>query len=312
MAEPNPMARKYLLPILAAIGLAIAIVAVIQGNQAQSVAPPGDRSPEPPFASYVVGTGLTEASTGNIAIGTPVSGIVSAIDVTWGQKVAVGTPLFKIDDRDIEAQLLSAEAMRKQAGAEVAKAEYLLKAGQGLNIGSSISAVDLANRRFDVEIKQAALDNAAAQVKRLKIEIERHIVRAPVAGRVLQINMRVGEFAQSGVVNPPLMRFGDDSRLYLRVNVDENDAWRVHADAAAVAFVRGNPSLKTPVKFVRFEPYVLPKASLTGSSTERTDMRVLQVIYSFDHAALPVYVGQQMDAYIEAPPAGNDVAGAQK
>jgi 4-amino-4-deoxy-L-arabinose transferase-like glycosyltransferase len=30
------------------------------------------------------------------------------------------------------------------------------------------------------------------------------------------------------------------------------------------------------------------------------------------YGALPVYVGQQMDAYIEAPPAGNDVAGAQK
>jgi HlyD family secretion protein len=312
MAERSPMARKYLLPILAATGLAVAIVAVIEGNQARSVAPPGNPSPQPPFASYVVGTGLTEASTGNIAIGTPVSGIVSAIDATWGQKVAVGTPLFKIDDRDIEAQLLAAEAMAKQAEAELAKAKYLLKAGQGLNIGSSISAVDLANRGFDVEIKQAALDNAAAQVSRLKIEIERHIVRAPVAGRVLQINMRVGEFAQSGVVSPPLMMFGDDTHLYLRVNIDENDAWRVHADAAAVAFVRGNPSLKTPLKFVRFEPYVLPKASLTGSSTERTDMRVLQVIYSFDHAALPVYVGQQMDAYIKAPPAGNGSTSARK
>jgi HlyD family secretion protein len=43
--------------------------------------------------------------------------------------------------------------------------------------------------------------------------------------------------------------------------------------------------------------------SLTGDNTERTDMRVLQVIYSFDPAALPVYVGQQMDVYIEAPAA---------
>jgi len=74
--ERGAMARKYVLPILAAIGLATAIVAVVEGNQALSVAPPGNPSPEPPFASYVVGTGLTEASTGDIAIGTPVSGIV--------------------------------------------------------------------------------------------------------------------------------------------------------------------------------------------------------------------------------------------
>jgi HlyD family secretion protein len=47
----------------------------------------------------------------------------------------------------------------------------------------------------------------------------------------------------------------------------------------------------------------VPKVSLTGQSTERTDTRVLQAIYSFDPAALPVYVGQQMDVFIEAPSA---------
>lgn len=46
---------------------------------------------------------------------------------------------------------------------------------------------------------------------------------------------------------------------------------------------------------------MVPKVSLTGQSTERTDTRVLQVIYSFDPATLPIYVGQQMDVFIEAP-----------
>jgi hypothetical protein len=46
----------------------------------------------------------------------------------------------------------------------------------------------------------------------------------------------------------------------------------------------------------------VPKASLTGSSTERPDVRVLDVVYRFPRAALPVYVGQEMDAFIAAPP----------
>jgi hypothetical protein len=64
------------------------------------------------------------------------------------------------------------------------------------------------------------------------------------------------------------------------------------------------------LKFVRVEPYVIPKKSLTGDSTERVDTRVLQVLYSFNRGALPVYVGQQMDVFIEAPPArvGSTVA----
>jgi multidrug efflux pump subunit AcrA (membrane-fusion protein) len=302
------MTRNILLSLLALAGLAIAGVAVIRENAAA----PAIGAPSPtataPFASYVEGTGITEASTGNIAIGTPVSGIITAIKVGWGEKVAAGATLFTIDDRDVQAQLLPAKARVKQAEADLAKTKNLFEVAGGLAIGSSISKVEMENRRYDVAIKQAALAAAKAEVEQLKVELARHTVKAPVDGSVLQINTRVGEFAQSGALSPPLMLFGDDSRLYLRVNVDEDDAWRIHANAQAIAFVRGNPKLKTALKFVRFEPYVIPKPSLTGRSTERTDMRVLQVIYSFSHAALPVYVGQEMDAFIKAPPAGGSLA----
>ena len=295
--------RKVLLPALAIAGLVYAIFSVVQDNSATPAAGAASPTAAAPFKSYVEGVGITEASTGNIAIGTPVSGIVTAVDVTWGQQVAAGADLFTIDDRDVRAQLLPAEARVTQAEADLDKTKNLLTVGAGLSVGASISKVEMENRRYDVAIKQAALTAAKAQVERLKIELDRHTVRAPVAGRVLQINTRVGEFALSGMLNPPLMLFGNDSRLYLRVSIDEDDAWRVHAKAPAVAFMRGNPALKTPLTFVRFEPYVVPKTSFTGSGTERTDMRVLQVIYSFAHDALPVYVGQEMDAFIEAPPA---------
>jgi hypothetical protein len=96
--------------------------------------------------------------------------------------------------------------------------------------------------------------------------------------------------------------------MHVRVDVDENDAWRIRPDAAAEASLRGNSSLKTPLTFVRIEPYVIPKRSLTGESTERVDTRVLQIIYSFDPSTIPVYVGQQMDVSIQAPPPGTTSA----
>ena len=74
---------------------------------------------------------------------------------------------------------------------------------------------------------------------------------------------------------------------------------RVSPGAKAVASVRGNADLRTPVRFVRFEPFVMPKKSLTGDSTERVDTRVLQVIYRVENDALPLFVGQQMDVFIE-------------
>src|ERR1700730_15011835 len=298
------MNLRYALPLLAVIGLALAISTVIQGNQTTPFVEPAVQSANVPFASYVAGAGTIEASTENIAIGTPVSGIVAAIYVTWGDRVNAGEPLFKIDDRDLQGQLPVAAAKVKESEATLAKTRNLLESAEGLRSGSSISGMDLANRRFDVAINEAVLESAAAQVEQIKIEIERRTIRAPVTGSILQIKTRLAEFARGVVLATPLMLLGDTKFLHLRVDIDENDAWRVRPGASALAFVRGNPDLNAPLQFERFEPYVIPKVSLTGQSTERTDTRVLQVIYSFDPAALPVYVGQQVDVFIEAPPIG--------
>jgi HlyD family secretion protein len=92
------MIGKYMLPAVAIIGLAVAISTVILGNETTPLVEPAVRSAKVPFVSYVAGAGMIEASTENIAIGTPVSGIVVAIYVTWGDRVNAGEPLFKIDD----------------------------------------------------------------------------------------------------------------------------------------------------------------------------------------------------------------------
>jgi hypothetical protein len=52
--------------------------------------------------------------------------------------------------------------------------------------------------------------------------------------------------------------------------------------------------------FVRVEPFVVPKKSLNGDSSERIDTRVLQALYALPWTAEGLYVGQQLDVYIEA------------
>ncbi|HXJ34807.1 MAG TPA: efflux RND transporter periplasmic adaptor subunit [Candidatus Eisenbacteria bacterium] len=296
------MIRKYMLPVLAVVGVAFAVATVVRGNQPKPVAEPVAQPARAPFESFVAGSGIIEASTENIAVGTPVSGIVMEIYVKWGDHVRAGDPLFKIDDRDLQANLLVAEANVKEAEANLAQAKHQLGRAESVPDKRAISVEELQNRRDAVGVDGAALEAAKAQVEQTQIEIARRTIRALVPGEILQIKTRLGEFAQGGVLATPLMLLGDDTRLHVRVDVDENDAWRFRPGAAAVAFVRGNPDLKTTLRFERFEPYVIPKQSLTGDTTERVDTRVLEVIYSFDEGALPVYVGQQMDVFIEAPP----------
>jgi multidrug resistance efflux pump len=184
----------------------------------------------------------------------------------------------------------SARARLKQAQSELA----LMNAGTW--------AQDVAVTRAQAAESAAQVQSAEANVAATQTEIDRLTVKAPVDGQLLQVNVRAGEFAQAGPLTLPLMLFGATGTLHVRVDIDENDAWRVKSDAKARASLRGNANLTTDLTFVRIEPYVVPKKSLTGDSAERVDTRVLQVLYSFPGGALPVYVGQQMDVFIDAGP----------
>src|SRR5262249_13005537 len=96
--------------------------------------------------------------------------------------------------------------------------------------------------------------------------------------------------------------------LHVRVDIDENDAWRFHEGAVATASVRGNCDIGTPLQFEYVEPYVVPKHSLTGEATERVDTRVMQVVFSFERGDLPIQVAEQMDVFIE----GNEIEPAAR
>ena len=153
----------------------------------------------------------------------------------------------------------------------------------------------------DLQIARTQVAQAEAAVHQDEVNIERLTIRAPIEGTVLQNKVRLGQYAQCGPLNEPLMILGNVTPLHVRVDVDEHDALRVREGAPAVGSPRGNGSLRIPLEFVRFEPYVIPKKSLTGDSTERVDTRVRQVIYRIVAENSSLFVGQQMDVYIEAP-----------
>lgn len=345
------MIRKYLLPVLAIAGLAFALW---MAKQSAKAVPPAKSVADParsPFANKISGSGIVEASTRNISIGSHVPGIVAKVFVMVGERVKSGDPLFALDDRRQRADLAVKEAALKEAGARltrlkkspraeelppalarVKEAEAMLEdARQQLQVAGkikdprAISIDDLNKRRYavdaaearltqaradlkllqagswkpDIEVAMANVASAESEVKAARVEIDRMTVHAPVEGDILQVNIRPGEFAPSGVTSEPLILHGNLDKLHVRVDIDENDAWRYQPETPAVAYIRGNPQFKTDLKFEYVEAYVVPKRSLTGDSTERVDTRVMQVVYSFERGKLPVYPGQIMDVYID-------------
>src|SRR6516162_3891683 len=190
-----------------------------------------------------------------------------------------------VREEDVQRRRLNFEAARASL-AQAEKELALIKAGTW--------SADLAIARTEV-------DQAAAAVRQDELNIDRLTMRAPVDGIILQNKVRLGQYAQAGILSDPLMVFGAGTGLHVRADVDENDAWRVRPGSPALARLRGNSKISFPLEFVRFEPYVIPKQSLTGNVTERVDTRVLQVIYQFKDPKAAVFDGQQLDIFIETP-----------
>ena len=306
--------RRFILPLIGILAAAWAAYAIVHTTTHRESTIPPSPPPVSDFRDTVAAVGLVEASTENIAIGTPLSGIVPKVFVGAGDAVRAGDPLFELDTRQLRAELdvrrqtlAVARSRARVADARLDDLRRQLSFAEQVKDKRAVSAEELSRRRSAVDTAAAELDEARAQVavaeaqvRATAVEIERSTVRSPIDAEVLQVKLRVGEFAAAAPSESPLIVLGRSKPLHVRVDVDEHEGWRVRAGSAAVGRLRGNAELKTPLSFVRFEPLVVPKKSLTGDSTERVDTRVLQVIYKVEQDDLPLFVGEQLDVFIDA------------
>jgi RND family efflux transporter MFP subunit len=282
---------------VAGAGATIAMVAHLHG-QSPVKPPPIDPSPKP-YPVSVAASGIIETLSENVAIGVPAAGLVTKVHVKVWDSINEGQPLFALDNRELQAQLGVNQANAAVAEATLRRLQDQLAHLKGVNDPRAVSRDEVRTKENDVSVAQAQLEAARAQVAQNKIQLERLVVVAPRAGTILQVNVRPGEYA-SATPKTAAMVLGDVEHLQVRADVDEQNAPRLQPGQAATAYVKGDTTQPIELRFVRIEPYVVPKVSLTGASTERVDTRVLQVIYSFERPQeRPVYVGQQVDLFVK-------------
>ncbi|MDB5306826.1 MAG: multidrug transporter [Gemmataceae bacterium] len=205
-----------------------------------------------------------------------------------------------------EEELIGRQMAMEVAGAQLTKAR------------ADLALTEAGAWEPDRLVAAAAVKQAEAQLAQTRTELDRLKVTAPrvrragptreaglppdadlVGFKVLQVNVRPGEYVAT-TQGQALIVLGYVGKLHVRVDVDENDIGRFRPGIPGTASPRGNPGQQYPLKFVRVEPYVIPKRSLTGGNTERVDTRVLQVIYAIDAPDPPLYVGQQLDVSLDA------------
>jgi len=304
----------WLLILTSVVGAFASFWLVINSRKAGPAATPLNEPPRAPFDRSIGGRGLVESVNENVRIAAALPALVSKVNVKVGDTVKAGDVLAEQDTRDAAALVASQDAELAALQKQLAEAEVGLadKRDQWARveklIAMKVASEDEKQRKlFAVQTAEAQfasmkarIGSAEAQLHRAKVQLDLLTVRAPRDGRILQVNTRAGEYAAPTSMEP-LLILGQTEELQLRADIDEDNASRVLAGMTAKAYIKGRRDVEILLRFVRIEPYIVPKKSLTGESGERVDTRVLQIIYRFDRpTGAGIYVGQQMDVFLDA------------
>ncbi len=158
----------------------------------------------------IAATGQIEAIQ-SVELRPEVSGRITDILVREGQEVSGGTPLFKVDDAELKAQVAQGEADRQMARQALERTKQLIAQN--------------ASSTSDLEQAQAKSQGADANYDLLKTRLDRTVVRAPFAGVVGRRLVSIGTFVSN---ETPLTSLQSVNPQHASFQVPERYAERLH------------------------------------------------------------------------------------
>ncbi len=162
----------------------------------------------------------------DIAIMPQVSGTLTALKVTEGQRVREGQVLFVIDQVPFIAQVETGEANVKVAESSVATAKLVYESKQQLYAEEVISQFDLQTAENNYLSAQAALAQAKAALVIARNNLNYTEVKSPCDGVVGTLPFRVGALVSPSMATP-LTTVSDNSTMYVYFSMTENQWLRL-------------------------------------------------------------------------------------
>jgi len=213
-----------------------------------------------------------------------VAGYVRAIEVRPGERVDAGTALVAIDSREEAAALKGARATRQSARARLALARQTRDRVATLARTGAASREELDAAQAELDTAAAVEREAAAAIRQREVQLQYHVVRAPVPGVVGEVDVRVGDYVDAATV---LTTLSQTAMLELTIGVPAERARHLAIGAPVEVLDRDGRVLAESVVFYvarEAEPstqLVEVKAKVANDSGLRTSEIVrARVVYS--------------------------------
>jgi len=224
-----------------------------------------------------------------VLLSPEVIGKVSTVFVQEGQQVKKGDLLLHLDDQSYRAEVAQQEAAVRQQRIAIeqqqlnlANQETQLKRKEELHRMKMIAESQIDDARFAVNSAKIELRNSRSRLEQVEAVLKQSnerlaktTIRAPIAGTITSLDIKVGETAvasQVSIAGSSLMTIANTATMITEVNVDEADIGKVVVGQEVSIHTAAYPDtpIKGKVVTIPLSPKQTPQAGgQSGSSLAR-------------------------------------------
>ena len=256
-----PAKARITTAVLAIAAFSLALVTAGCGKESETVGTSGRDVHATVGSAELASVDDVISITGNIAaaksinISTRMMGWVVKIHVNAGQYVSKGAPLINIDDTDLLAKRIQAEAAIAEAKAVLANAEKMVERFEKLYAESSVSRAQLDDVLTGRDRAVAGLQRAEAGLSEIEVHSGYLAIVAPTSGVVARKMIEEGDMASPGV---PLLVLEQTGQMKVIAHVGEKDINAVQVGTTVGVEVTSLPDAHYTVAIERVVPAANP------------------------------------------------------
>jgi len=193
---------------------------------------------------------------------------IEEMPIKEGDTVHKGDLLCRLDDKNLLAEIESAEARMDQLKSAIVQAQTDMEKterdlNRQVNLSEADATSDLELRDYKTvrdkaksmhEMRGHELAEAAAGLKRIRENLAKTVIRAPIDGVISKLTAKQGEVVITGTMNNPgttIMTISDLSKMQVRTRVDEVDITLVKADQKARVYLQTDQDVPVAARVAR-------------------------------------------------------------
>ncbi|MDP1980753.1 MAG: efflux RND transporter periplasmic adaptor subunit [Undibacterium sp.] len=217
---------------------------------------------EPKYKTAVVDKGnitqtVTASGTLNpvalINVGSQVSGTVVELKADFNDRVKQGQVLLKLDPTIFNAQIKQSEASLASAEASKRLAQANLERNQKLVAQNYISGTAMDQAKREVEVADANIKLARAQLDRVRADLNNSVIRSPIDGVIIKRTIDMGQTVAASFQTPNLFQIARDlTKMQIDTSVSEADVGSLKDGLPARFVVDAYPDREFEAKLRQF------------------------------------------------------------